>query len=439
MSQLTQIEPEWIIPVEPSSQVLTGHAVIIGEQRIVDVLDCETAKLRYPSATRLALPEHALIPGLINVHSQMGTTMLRGLSAKHTSPPAHLEQLTAQHLSESLVYDSALLACAEMLHGGITTCSDSYYFPEASARAALQCGMRLRLGVLVQATHSAYANDSQDYLARGMHLRDQLRDEPLLSFALALLAPQALSAASLAEIATYAHELDLPIQAVLHETPEVIQLSLDAHGERPWARLAAAGLCDPGLVTIHGVHLTEAEIFSMARCGASVVYCPSANLLLRRGDAPVATLHSAGVPIALGSDSAAFTQHLDLWQEMRLAALLNASTTPSLAAQRALESATLGGARALGQEANLGSIHAGKYADLVAVDLSDSGSTPCYDPIHQLIYGGGRERVRAVWVNGRQRLANGALIEIDELAIRARTKQWQHKVQPLRFNPNNSI
>ena len=436
MSSTTLIEPRWLIPVEPAATVLEAHAAVIRDDRILDLLPTAAALARYPDADRIELPDHALIPGLVNLHTHAAMTLLRGMADDLTLMDwlqNHIWPAEAQLASDEFVYDGSLLACAEMLRGGITCFNDMYFFPEATARAALQSGMRAALGIIAIEFRSAYASDANDYLAKGIALRDKLRDEPLLSFCLAPHAPFTVSDATFAQIAVYAGELDIPVHIHLHETAQEVSDSVARHGVRPLARLEQAGLLGPGLIAVHGVHLDDAEIGLFARHGCSVAHCPSSNLKLASGIAPVAKLLQAGVNIGLGTDGAASNNRLDLFSEMRLAALLakgGSGDATAMPAQRALECATLGGARALGLQDRIGSIIPGKLADLTAVNLSDLALSPCYDPISHLVYAAGREHVTDVWVGGKRRLADGNLAGLDETAIRSRAGQWQKKIRP---------
>ncbi|MDP1536874.1 MAG: TRZ/ATZ family hydrolase [Burkholderiales bacterium] len=436
MSTTTLIEPRWLIPVEPAAAVLEAHAVVIRDGRILEVLPATAAIARHPDARRIELTEHALIPGLVNLHTHAAMTLLRGMADDLPLMDwlqNHIWPAEARLVSDEFVYDGTLLACAEMLRGGITCFNDMYFFPEAAARAALRAGMRAALGIIAVEFRSAYASDAQDYLAKGIALRDSLRDEPLLSFCLAPHAPFTVSDATFAQIAIYAGELDLPVHIHIHETAQEIRDSLAQHGVRPLARLEKTGLLGPGLIAVHGVHLDDAEIELFARHGCSVAHCPSSNLKLASGIAPVTKLLQAGINIGLGSDGAASNNRLDLFAEMRLAALLAKGSTgdaTAMPAQRALECATLGGARALGLQEQIGSIVAGKLADLTAVNLSATALSPCYDPISHLVYAAGREDVSDVWVGGERRLAAGKLAGLDESVIKARTNQWKKKIQP---------
>lgn len=433
MPSTTVIEPRWVIPVTPRA-VLQGHAVVIEDDRIAAVLPVADAGARYPDADHVSLPDHALIPGLVNLHTHAAMSLMRGMAddlALMDWLQNHIWPAEARLVSPEFVHDGTLLACAEMLRGGITCFNDMYFFPEEAARACMQAGMRAALGIIAVEFRSAYASDAQDYLSKGMALRDSLRDEALLSFCLAPHAPFTVSDATFAQIATYAGELDLPIHIHLHETRHEIADSLRDHGMRPLARLQKLGLLGPGLVAVHAVHLDPDEISLLAEHGGSVAHCPSSNLKLGSGIAPVPAMLAAGVNLGLGSDGCASNNRLDLFSEMRLSALLakgssgDASVMP---AHRTLEAATLGGARALGLQDLIGSITAGKQADLAAVSLASTELAPCFDPVSHLVYAAGREHVTDVWVGGARRIAHGALTGLDEGMLRARANHWKSRI-----------
>ena len=406
------VSARWVVPVEPAGAVLEHHAVAVRDGAIEAVVPAQ-AGTRFDDYERIDLPDHVLIPGLVNAHTHAAMSLMRGMSDDLPLMrwlQEHIWPAETMHVSPEFVRDGTALACAEMLRGGITCFNDMYYFPEAALEAAQAAGMRAALGLIVIDFPTAYASDPADYLRKGFELRDRSREDPLVSFCLAPHAPYTVSDATFRQIATFAAELDLPVHVHLHETEHEIERSLAEHGVRPLERLRRLGLLGPGLIAVHAVHLQEDEIQLLAREGCSVAHCPSSNLKLASGFAPIEALRNAGVNICLGTDGAASNNRLDILNEMRTAALLakavarDASAFPEHAALRA---ATLGGARALGLGARIGSIEPGKRADLVAVALRGPELTPCYDPVSHLVYAAGREHVTHVWVDGEQRIANG--------------------------------
>jgi 5-methylthioadenosine/S-adenosylhomocysteine deaminase len=304
-------------------------------------------------------------------------------------------------------------------------------FPEAAAQAALESGMRAAIGMIVIELPSAYAGDPQDYLAKGLAMRDAMRDEPLLSFCMAPHAPYSVSNATLERVATYAAELDVPVHMHLHETTDEIRESIATYGMRPISRLQQLGLLAPSLIAVHAIHLEALEIALLAQHGCTVAHCPSSNLKLASGIAPVTALLARGVNVGIGTDGAASNNRLDMIGEMRLSALLakGVSMEPTaVPAHAALHMATLAGARALGIDARTGSLVPGKRADLTAIDLSGVHVAPCYDPASHLVYAAGREDVTHVWVDGELRVDNGELVGIDARELERKAAAWKQKI-----------
>jgi 5-methylthioadenosine/S-adenosylhomocysteine deaminase len=430
----TVIEARWVIPVEPARDVLADHSLVIVGNRIAAILPTPEARIRYSPRERLELTTHAVIPGLINLHTHAAMTLMRGLAddlalmdwLNHHVWPAEM-----RHASEPYVYDGTRLACAEMLRGGVTCFNDMYFFPQATARAACDSGMRAAVGLIVTEFPSPYASDAQDYLSKGLALRDGLRDEPLLSFCLAPHAPYTVSDQSLRQVATFASELDLPVHMHVHETTAEIEQSLNTYGVRPVERLAKLGLLGPSLIAVHAIHLDAREIALFAQHGCHIAHCPSSNLKLASGVAPVRALLEAGINVGLGTDGAASNNRLDLFAEMRLAALLAKGATgdpTTVSAWQALEMATLSAARALGLDSQIGSLEVGKFADIAAVRLDEIETTPCYDPHSHLVYASGREHVSHVWVNGRRVLDDRRLTTLDTHEIIARAAYWHDRI-----------
>ena len=419
------IRARWLVPVEPAGAVLEQHAVAVRDGRIEKILPASQAAARFADYERVDLPDHVLMPGLINAHTHAALSLLRGL--KEHAWPAQPPQLSPQ-----FVRDGTALACAEMLRGGITCFNDMYFFPEAALEAALAAGMRAALGLIVVDFPTAYASDPADYLRKGLALRDRHREQPLASFCLAPHAPYTVSDPTFRQVATLAAELDIPVHLHVHETEDEIERSIAEHGVRPLERLGRLGLLGPGLIAVHAVHVDDAEIQLLARHGCSVAHCPSSNLKLASGFAPVEAMRNAQVNLCLGTDGAASNNRLDLFSEMRTAALLAkavARNAEAMPAHAVLRAATLGGARALGLGERVGSIEPGKAADLVAVALRAPELAPCYDPVSHLVYAAGREHVTHVWVAGELRVREGDLQNSAFSALDTRWELWQNALK----------
>ena len=428
------IEARWVIPVAPRALVMDHASVVIDQGRIVALLPTAEARLRYQATTTVALPEHAVLPGLINLHAHAAMTLMRGLADDRTLMDwlsQHIWPAENRVVSERFVRDGTLLACAEMLRGGVTCFNDMYFFPQAAAEAIEQAGMRAMLGLVVLEFPTPYATDADDYLSKGLAARDNLLGHEFIGTCFAPHAPYTINDRTFAKVLTYADQLGLNLHLHLHETREEIAQGESQHGMRPLQRLAGLGVLGPNVMAAHCVHLTPGEIELISSQGCHVIHCPSSNLKLGSGIAPVATLLDAGVNVGLGSDGAASNNRLDMFEEMRLAALLAKSSgnAASLPASMALEMATLNGARALGMDDRIGSIEAGKLADLIAVDFSAPEMQPCFDPLSHLVYVAGREHVSHTWVGGELRYQRGIHASIDQLELKEIATQWQGKLK----------
>ena len=430
------IEARWIIPVEPANVVLENHAVVINKGRIVAILQQDEANTLFYATQTKKLANHILIPGLVNLHTHAAMTLLRGLADDLPLMEwleKHIWPAEAKHVSAQFVHDGTRLACAEMLRGGTTYFNDMYFFPKAVAEAAISSGIRAAIGLITVDFPTSYASDADDYLAKGLSARDELINEPLLSFCLAPHAPHTVNDRNFTKALTLAEQCEIPIHLHLHETKQEIKDSQQSYGIRPIERLHRLGLLSPGLIGAHGIHLSNEEISLLAQHGCSIAHCPSSNLKLASGMAPIAELIERGVNVGIGTDGAASNNRLDMFQEMRLAALLAKAVSgqsQAINAHQALRMATLGGAQALGLENTVGSIAKGKAADLCAIRIDDISLAPCYDAASLLVYSAGREHVTDVWVNGTMRVADGELLQAKEIELIKLAALWQNQICP---------
>ena len=428
------IEPRWIIPIEPAGVVLENHALAVDQGRIVALLPSAEALIHYAPRKHMRLPDQVLLPGLVNLHTHAGMALMRGFADDMPLMRWLQEKIwpaEAKHVSAEFTRDGTLLACAEMLRGGITCFNDMYFYPRAVAESALRLGMRAAIGITVIEFPTGFAADAEDYLTKGLAARDALRDESLISFCLAPHAPYTVADKTFERIATLAAQLDLPIHIHVHETKHEIEDSIKLHGVRPIERLRRLGLIDPRLIAVHAVHLTADEIALLVENGCHFAHCPTSNMKLASGIAPVAELLAAGARIGLGSDGAASNNRLDLFREMRHAALLAKAASGDATAADAhcvLRMATLGGAEALGLDARIGSLTAGKQADLCAVRLDDWLLQPCFDPASHLVYVAGREHVSHVWTDGTLRIYDGNTLDITRSELLDATQLWHTRL-----------
>ena len=430
----TLIDARWVIPVNPDGVVLEHHSVAIHEGRIHEIIPTDQAD-KYLAETRHTLDTHALIPGLINSHTHASMNLLRGLADDlplMTWLNDHIWPAEQKWISEEFVADGTRLAVAEMLRGGITCFNDMYFYPDVTARVCADVGMRAVVGMIMIDFPSAWASSTDEYLHRGLEVHDHYRAHTLISTAFAPHAPYSVSDGPLESIRTLADELGVQIHIHLHETRDEIQHSLSHYGVRPIQRLDDMGLLSPSLIAVHMTQLQDDELELFKESGAQVVHCPESNLKLASGFCPSAKLLESGINVALGTDSAASNNDLDMFSEMRSAALLAkgvAGDASALPAATALRMATYNGAMALGIADETGSLEANKYADITAVDLGSLESQPIYHPISQLVYASSRNMVSDVWIGGRQVLKSGNMTTLDENDLLTTASNWQAKVR----------
>lgn len=430
------INARWVIPVDKQDSVLEHHAVVVNKGAIVAVLPQEQARQQFKAVTVTDLPDHALIPGLVNAHTHAAMTLLRGIAddlplmrwLQEAIWPAE-----GKHISAAFVRDGTLLAAAEMLSGGITTCNDMYFHPDAAAEAFDIAGMRAVIGVTVIDFPTPYASNADEYFRKGLDARDRWQRHPRLHFNIAPHAPYTASDETLTRAASIAAELDCGLHIHIHETQQEVEDSTRQFGMRPLQRLAGLGILGTNFLGVHAVHLSLADIELLALNGCSVAHCPTSNMKLASGIAPVTAMLQAGIRVALGTDGAASNNRLDMFGEMRLAALLAkvaSADATSIPAHCALRMATRNGAEALGLGEITGSIEAGKRADICAIDFSGRDTQPCYDPVSHIVYVADRNLVSHVWVDGEARVENQTrVLQSDNRELIATARIWQTRIE----------
>ncbi len=430
----TLLHARWIIPVEPASVTYDYHTLVIDKGRILDLLPTESAQQKYQGSAVHNLDNHALLPGFVNCHTHAAMTLMRGIADDLPLMEwlqNHIWPLEQQWISEAYVRDGSNLAIAEMLLGGTTCFNDMYFFPDITAQQAIQSGIRACVGLIVIDFPTVWAENSDDYIAKGLKLHDSLRHEPLVTTSFAPHAPYTVSDEPLQKIRVLADELNIPINIHLHETAHEVEQAYTQSGQRPLQRLQNLGLVNPSLLAVHMTQLTADEIAQFAEAGAHIVHCPESNLKLASGFCPVSACLRAGINVALGTDGAASNNDLDMLGEMRTAALLAkavAQDASSVPAMTALQMATINGARALGLDQEIGSLSVGKVADVIAIDLGHLDTQPVYNPISQIVYAASRQQVSDVWVAGKQLLKNRQLTTLDVSAIKEKTDIWQQRL-----------
>ncbi|MCO7223850.1 TRZ/ATZ family hydrolase [Pleionea sp. CnH1-48] len=430
----TLILADWVIPVQPEDTVLHNYGVAIDKGRIIAVEHHDELTNRFDATHLRRLKGHALIPGLINAHTHSAMNLLRGFADDlplMTWLEQHIWPAEAKHVSEEFVEDGTRLAIAEMLRSGTTCFNDMYFYPQIAARVATDTGIRANIGMVVIDFPTAWANNADEYIHKGLAAFDNFKHQDGIRFSFAPHAPYTVSDAPLKKIATYSQELDLGIHIHLHETAFEVEQAVKEKGQRPIQRLNDLGLLSPSLQTVHMTQLNDDDIRLVSDNGVHVIHCPQSNMKLASGICPTAKLLEADVNLAIGTDGSASNNDLDMLGELQSAALLakvGAMDASAMPAFTALKAATLNGAKALGIDEDCGSIEVGKCADLCAIDLDRIETQPLFDPVSQIVYSATREQVTHVWVNGKLQLDNRQLTSIDEEQLLDKVKHWQKTI-----------
>ena len=432
------IRARWIVPNTPPGIVLHDHALAIAGTSIRALLPAADAAAHCRARRSLELPAHVLLPGLVNAHTHAAMSLFRGLADDLPLErwlQDHIWPMEQRCVDPAFVRAGTRLAAAEMLRSGTTCFNDMYFFPEVSAEMIAETGMRAVIGAPVLEFRTPWARDAAHCLTRAEELIAALREETLLGTALCPHAPYSVADESFRRVRELSGEYGLKVHTHLHETAGEVADSVAQYGVRPMERLAGLGLLNESLIAVHATQLEAEEIRQLAAAGAGVAHCPESNLKLASGRCPAAALLDAGVPLALGTDGAASNNNLDLISEMRTAALLGKLSSPpdstATSAVEMLEAATLGSARVLGLADRIGSLEAGKRADLIAVDLDRPETQPVYNPISQLVYSASGNQVSHAWVDGRLLLEQGRLTTLDLDAVLAEAARWGGRIATL--------
>jgi 5-methylthioadenosine/S-adenosylhomocysteine deaminase len=430
------INARWIVPVVPENRLFEDCALAIHQGRIVALLPQEEATKRYQPTTVENLSRHLLIPGLINAHGHAAMTLLRGYADDYALEDwlnNHIWPAEKQWVDEQFVRDGTELAIAEMIRSGTSCFADMYFFPEQAAQAALDAHIRCQIYFTIFDFPCAWGTGPEDYFNKGLALHDAYRGNNLVRIGFGPHAPYTVGDETLKKVAVLAQEMDTPIHIHLHETAQEIADSLEKYGVRPSQRLMDLGLLSPLTQCVHMTQINEIDIEILQQSGAQIVHCPESNLKLASGFCPVDKLLKAGINVALGTDGAASNNDLDMFGELKTAALLAKAVSGNPAAvdaHTALRMATLNGARALGIDDQVGTLEIGKQADIAAIDLGDLDLQPLYNPVSQLVYTNAGQKVSHLWVNGKCLMSNRELLTINEYELKIKARQWQEKIKP---------
>jgi 5-methylthioadenosine/S-adenosylhomocysteine deaminase len=438
VSEILLISARHLVPVRPENQVLDNHTVVVQGSKILEILPRQEATQRYPEAVEKILDGHVLIPGLINMHSHAPMSLLRGYADDldmQSWLQHHIWPVENTLVSERFVADGTRLAIAEMLRGGTTCFNDLYFFPEVAIAIVQETGIRASLGFPVLDMPTPWSKSAADCLDKATRqlqaARNNNRQDGRISFALAPHAPYSVNDDAFRQIAHLSAEWHIPVHLHLLETAYDISHSLAAYFERPLQRLDRLGVLNERLLAVHMTQLEKTDIPLLKERGVNVIHCPRSNLKLSSGYCPIADLLQAGVNVSVGTDGAASNNRLDILSETQIAGLLAKGQTGNAACVDAftqLEMMTINAATALGQSEVLGSIQPGKWADMVALDLSQPETQPLHNVISQIAYAASSRQITDVWVAGRHLLQNGVLEHTDMTELLDNAAHWRKRI-----------
>lgn len=432
----TMIHAGYVMPMTENRVVLTNQAILINEGRITAIIDpaqCTdvTANVVYD------LPDHIVLPGFVNAHTHAPMNLLRGLGADLPLMQwlqTKIWPAEGKLMSPAFCHDGALLAGEEMLASGVTCANDHYFFSADVARGLTETGMKCSVSAIIIGFPSAMAADDAAYIRCAQELFEEFADNRCVRVTVGPHAPYTVSDTMLLAARDLSEKYDAQIHMHVDETQTEIEDSLKQYGMRPIERLHKLGLLNNRFISVHTVHPDDKEIELLAQSGASIVHCPCSNLKLASGFSPVSRMMQAGINLAIGTDGVASNDKLDMLGETRLAAMLGktvANDTTAMKVADLLYAATMGGAKALGWDDRIGSIEAGKDADLIAVDLGATDCIPVSDAASQLLYSAGREDITHVWVDGKLVVKKQQSVELRSLSrekLQNLAKTWQNRI-----------
>jgi len=418
------VNGDFVVTMDPAMTVQTGAAVAIDEGVILAIGPSAEIAAAYPAKVTLDGANRVVMPGLVNGHSHAAMTLLRGVAddlalmdwLQNYIFPAEVEFVDAE-----FVRIGTELACWEMIRGGTTTFVDMYYYPDTIAEVVERCGMRALVSATVIDQRSPDAENAADSIAKGNDFIERwLGRNNRITPIFGPHANYTLDVEQLRATRAAAMKYGVPISIHLSESPYEVQYSKDTYGMTSIDLLESIGFFDGPTIAAHVVWPATEEIPILVERKVGVIHNPTSNMKIASGVAPIAEMLAAGVRVGLGTDGAASNNDLDMWEEMRLAALLQKveQMNPEvLPATTVLRMATSGGATAIGLGDTIGSLEVGKRADLIQVAFVDVHHIPTYDVLSHLVYVNDEQDVSAVVVDGKVLMLDGDFRTIDTARV----------------------
>jgi 5-methylthioadenosine/S-adenosylhomocysteine deaminase len=425
-----------VVTMNPAREIIENGAVAIKGDAIVAVGTRAEILTKHLAAHVMQAEGKLVLPGFINGHTHAPMTLLRGLKDDVTLEEWLTKSIfpaEAKNVNEDFVRWGARLAAAEQIRAGVTTFADMYYFEDAIAEETKVAGMR---GLLGESILDFPAPDNKSNAAMLEYTEKFLKrwqGDPLIHASVALHSMYLCSQKTLQDFAALARKYKAPILIHVAETRKELSDSREKNGTTPVQYLDKLGVLGPDVVAAHCIWVDEADRKILAQRQVGCVHNPSSNMMLASGVAPVIEERAAGIAVGLGTDGPAGSNNdLDLMEEMDLAAKLQKITRmnpQALGAKAAVEMATIEGARAVHLEKQIGSLEAGKKADLILIGLEAPNAVPMYDVYSQLAYALKGSDVETVIIGGRVAMRDRKLLTLDEPAIIAKAREYKNKVE----------
>ena len=424
-----------VLTMEPGSDPIRNGAVAIADGRIAAVGPAEELLELAPSGEVLNAGNCVILPGLVNTHSHLAMTVLRGIADDLPLKQwleEHIWPIEKEKINRDVVRLGTELAAAEQLLAGITTTTDMYFFGDEVCAVLAEAGMRGVVAESLIGFPTPRCQTSDEMLEKQRDLIQAYRKHPLILPSVAAHSPYSVGAKDLVREAELAEEFGVPMQIHLSETAWEVEKVLEEKGVSPVAYLADLGVLSDRTVAAHCVHISPEDIGILAEFEAGVSHNPVSNLKLASGVSPVPALVKAGVKVGLGTDGTASNNTLDLLRDMQIAALLHKGISgdpTALPARTMLEMATSEGARVLGLSDRIGRLTEGREADLVCIKIEGPHTAPMYDPYSHLVFAARAADVRHVVVRGRIVVRNRALQTLDLDRIEAQAREFSESVR----------
>lgn len=423
-----------IVTMDAQKRLIENGAVAVAQNKIVAVGRSSEILGKYSSKQIIDARDKFVIPGLINTHTHVPMTLLRGIGGDldlNDWLTKYIFPAEAKNVNDAFVRTGTKLGLAEMIRGGTTTFCDMYYFEDAVADETFKAGVRGVLGETVIQFPVADNKTPAEALAYSEKYINKWKSNPLIIPAIAPHAPYTVSTADLLKVKKLADKLNAPVIIHVAETEKELNDISKQYGARPLEYLNKIGFLNDRVIAAHTVHINDAEIDILKAKNVGAAHCPQSNMKLASGVAPVTQMLLKDVAVGLGTDGAASNNDLNLWEEMDTAAKLQKvyrKDPKVLSAQEAFEMATIRGARALHLEKKIGSLETGKFADIVIVDSDSLNQTPYYDVYSSLVYAAKANDVRTVIINGKIVMRDRSLLTLNENAIKKDANIFRQKI-----------